>query len=200
MRKEASIYEPSNIQLYMQKALRPINKRFYYTSYVNSLPVKADDRVLEFGSGIGTVAGLLARRLKDGRLTCVDVSNRYLNVARKHLHKFENTSFLYGGLSSLNLKQGGYDVINIHFVLHDISKENRQMLVDEMFKLLRPGGKVFLREPIKLSHGIPENEIKRLFNNAGFFPLEEAKSQNRIYGPLFTACYAKISTIQFFFS
>jgi ubiquinone/menaquinone biosynthesis C-methylase UbiE len=200
MKNENLTFEPKSINLYLQKALRPINKRFYYSSYVNRLPIKPSDRVLEFGPGIGTVAGMLVRKLSMGELTCVDISNRYLNATRKHLKDFPNTSFLHGKLTNMNLKTNYYDVINIHFVLHDISRDSRQILVNEMFRLLRPGGQVFVREPLRSSHGLPKNEIKTLFAQAGFFPLNEEISKNRIYGELFTACYAKISTIQFFFS
>jgi len=200
MKNKNLTIEPSSINLYLQKALRPINKRFYYSSYVSRLPIKPTDRVLEFGPGIGTIAGILIKKLNEGELTCVDISNRYLNATRKHLKDFPNSSFLHGRLTNMNLKTNYYDGINVHFVLHDIPRENRQALVNEMFRLLRPGGKVFLREPLKISHGIPEKEIKRLFAQAGFFPLNKETSKNRIYGELYTACYAKISTIQFFFS
>jgi ubiquinone/menaquinone biosynthesis C-methylase UbiE len=187
MRKEVFTPEPSSLNIVVQKVLRPINRRFYYSSYANSLPVKPSDRILEFGPGIGTIAGLIAKKLDKGELTCVDISNRYLNAARKHLKHYQNASFLHGGLMNLNLKPRRYDLVNMHYVLHDVERENRQMLVNEMFKLLRPGGKVLLREPINLSHGMPEKEIKRLFKEAGFFPLYEERGRNRIMGDYFTA-------------
>jgi ubiquinone/menaquinone biosynthesis C-methylase UbiE len=193
-------YEPSNWSVYMQQALRPISKKYLYNTYVNSLPLKPNSKVLEFGSGIGAMAELLARRLYEGKLTCVDISDRYLSKARKNLRDYPNTTFLHGRLTKLDIEDGEYDAINVHFVLHDVVKENRAQLVDEMYRLLRPGGKVYLREPLKESHGMPSAEINELFMNAGFYPVYEDEKKVRFRGDTFSACYSRLSNIQFFFS
>lgn len=190
--------EPSNWSIYMQQALRPIQKKYFYESYVNRLPLKPNYKVLEFGSGIGVMAELLARRLYEGELTCVDISDRYLSKARKNLRDYPNTSFYHGRLINLYLEYGEFDAINVHFVLHDVEKENRVKLISEMYDLLKPGAKIFLREPLKESHGIPSNEIKKLFLDAGFYPLYEEEKKVRIMGDTFSACYAKISNLRFF--
>jgi ubiquinone/menaquinone biosynthesis C-methylase UbiE len=193
-------YEPSNWTVYVQQALRPISKRYLYNAYVNSLPLRPGNKVLEFGSGVGAMAELLARRLNDGELTCVDISDRYLMKARKNLRDYPNISFLRGKLTKLNIEDGEYDAINVHFVLHDILKENRAQLVEEMFRLLKPGGKVYLREPLKESHGMPSSEINELFMNAGFYPVYEGEKKVRFRGEIFSACYSRLSNIQFFLS
>jgi ubiquinone/menaquinone biosynthesis C-methylase UbiE len=198
--KNTTYIEPSNISVYIQKALRPLSKRFYFTNYVNSLPLRIDDKVLEFGSGVGTMAGLLVNRLPKGELTCVDLSRRYLSATKKHLKDYANASFLSNKLVNFEKGTKHYDAINIHFALSEVLKEERAALLAEMFELLRPGGKVFLREPIRSSHAISESEIKHVFRQAGFYPLSEKTEHNRIMGEVFTACYGKISTIQFFFS
>jgi ubiquinone/menaquinone biosynthesis C-methylase UbiE len=198
--KNANTYEPSSISIYMQRALRPISRKFYYTDYANALPLKEKDRVLEFGSGVGTMAKILANRLGKGQITCVDISRRYLSATKRHLKDYPNTSFYEGRLVNLDLKENSFDMINVHLVLHDVLVENRKSLVEEMFTLLRPGGKLYIREPLKASHGMPVTEIKSLFENAGFYPTFEKEGHSRTFGDVFTACYTKLSTIQFFFS
>jgi len=193
-----SNYEPSNLSVYVQQALRPISKRYLYNKYVNSLPLKPSTKMLEFGSGIGAMAELLAQRLSEGELTCVDISDRYLSKARKNLRDYPNTSFHHGRLTNLQLENGSYDAINVHFVLHDVLEENRAQLVSEMHQLLRARGKVYLREPLKESHGIPAAEINKLFMDAGFFPLYEEEKKVRFRGGIYSACYSKLSNIQFF--
>jgi ubiquinone/menaquinone biosynthesis C-methylase UbiE len=197
---QSNHYEPSNWSVYMQQALRPISKRYLYNQYVNSLPLRPDSKILEFGSGIGVMAELFARRLNDGELTCVDISDRYLSKARKNLRDYPNTSFVRGRLTKLNIEESEYDAINIHFVLHDIEKKDREQLICEMYRLLKPGGKVFVREPLKESHGMPAAEINELFLDAGFYPVYEEDKKVRFRGEIFSACYARLSTIQFFFS
>jgi ubiquinone/menaquinone biosynthesis C-methylase UbiE len=193
-------YEPSSLSVYVQQALRPISKKYLYNNYVNSLPLKPESKVLEFGSGIGAMAELIARRLHNGELTCVDISDRYLSKARKNLRDYPNTSFYHGKLTKLDIGIGAYDAINVHFVLHDVQKENRSRLVTEMHQLLKAGGRVYVREPLKESHGIPSSEINELFLSAGFYPIYEEEKRIRFRGEIFSACYRKLSNIQFFLS
>ena len=142
---QLNILEPRGWSIYMQQALRPISKRYLYSSYVNSLPLRPNFKMLEFGSGIGAMAELLARRLSDGELVCVDISDRYLSKARKNLKDYPNISFYHGRLANLQLDYNEFDAINVHYVLHDVDKENRIKLIKEMYELLKPGGKVYLR-------------------------------------------------------
>lgn len=190
--------EPRNLAIYMQQALRPISKRYYYSSYVNSLPLKPTDRIIEIGSGIGAMAELLAQKVPDGQLTCVDISRRYLSTATQNLRKYSNAILVNGNLSQLNFNSASYDAINIHYVLHDVPKANQLKMINEMYSLLRPGGKVYLREPLKDSHGMPSEEVEKLFLDAGFFQLYQNESKIRIIGNVVTACYAKIYAIKFF--
>jgi ubiquinone/menaquinone biosynthesis C-methylase UbiE len=195
---QPNTFGPSSWSVNVQQALRPIRKKYLYNSYVNSLPLKPATKMLEFGSGIGAMAELLARRLYKGELTCVDISDRYLTKARKNLRDYPNISFHHGRLTHLNLGVGEYDAINVHQVLHHVMAENRAPLVAEMYQLLKPGGKVYLRETLKESHGIPAFEISKLFVDAGFYPLYENKTRVRFMGESFSACYAKLSTIKIF--
>ena len=200
METQMTYSNPGSISLYMQQALRPISKRYWYASYANELPLKKDDKVLEFGSGIGAMAELLAKKLDDGQLTCIDISNRYLSVARRNLKDYPNVSFLKGRLVDVELDDAIFDAVNVHFVLHDVPESNRSIILNQMYTILRPGGKVFIREPLKKSHGTTAEEIKTLFLNAGFCPIYQKEQKVRVFGDVFTACYAKVSNIHFFLS
>ena len=200
MQTQANYSKPGSLNLYMQQALRPISKRYLYASYVNELPLKNNDRILEFGSGIGAMAELLAKKLDDGQLTCIDISNRYLSLAQRNLKDYPNVSFLKGRLVDVELNDDVFDAVNVHFVLHDVPESNRSVILHQMFTILRPGGKVFIREPLKKSHGMSVDEIKDLFSNAGFCPIYQKEQKIKLFGDVFTACYAKISTINFFLS
>ncbi|MBN1924655.1 MAG: class I SAM-dependent methyltransferase [Prolixibacteraceae bacterium] len=199
MNQVATTYEPSTINLYMQQAFRPISRRYFYSDYVNSLPVKPTDKILEFGSGIGVMAELLARRLYLGQLTCVDISKRYISRAKRNLRDYPNTTFVRGQLTKLNFSTRGFDAINLHYVLHDVPEASRQELIDEMYGLLRPGGKVFLREPLNESHGIPSANTDVLFASAGFVKESGNERRGRFMRDNYSACYIKAKNIRFFF-
>ena len=200
METQINYAKPRPLNVYMQQALRPISKRYWYPSYVNELPLRQNDKVLEFGSGVGAMAELLAKKLNEGQLTCIDISNKYLSVAQRNLKDYPNVSFLKGRLVDVELNDNDFDAVNIHFVLHDIPASNRSVVLNQMFEILRPGGKVFIREPLKKSHGMSVDEIKILFKDTGFCPLFQKEEKVKVFGEVFTACYAKVSTIGFFFS
>lgn len=198
--KQHTISEPSNWSVSVQQALRPINKKFLYNKYVDSLPILRNYKVLEFGSGVGAMAELLARKVDIGELTCVDVSDRYISKARKNLREYKNTSFHHGRLASLTIDENHYDAINVHQVLHLVIKENRQDLVEEMFRLLKNGGKVYLREFIDEENGITGQQINKLFLKAGFRVVRSEETRTRFKRGIITASYCKLSTILFFLS
>lgn len=189
--------EPSSINIYMQQALRPISRKYYYSNYINSLPIKKTDKIIDFGSGIGVISKLLADKLPKGNLTCIDISERYIASAKKKLKEYSNISFLTGELSNLDLHNDEFDAINIHNVLQYIPIHNRNLMIAEMYRLLRPGGKIYIRELLKDSKS---DELKSLFENNGFYLLYEEEKRIRMLGDTYSACYAKISNMQFFFS
>lgn len=200
METQMNYSKTGSLNIYMQQALRPLRKRFLYAKYVNSLALKKTDKVLEFGSGIGAMAELMAEKLDDGQLTCIDISNRYLTLAKRNLRDYPNVTFLKGRLVDVRIDEGFFDAVNIHFVLHNVPKSNRSVILSQMCAILRHGGKVFIREPLKKTNGLSIDEMQKLFRSAGFCPLFQREEKIKIYGDVITACYAKISSFRFYLS
>ncbi len=92
-----------------------------YAGHVKDLKLTGDEFVLDFGCGGGACAKLIARTLwPQGHVTCVDTSKYWLNKAKKRLCKFSNVGFLFADISRLGIPEGFYNVVSIHFVLHDL--------------------------------------------------------------------------------
>lgn len=74
--------------------------------------------MLDCGSGSGRTVQHTAERLSPerGHLTRVDISSVWVNVVRKRQKQHSNVDFKRGG-SSLDVPDGAYDVVVIHFVL-----------------------------------------------------------------------------------
>ena len=104
----------------------------------------------------------------NGHLTCVDISDYWIKRAKRRLGKYPDVSCLAGDIRKMDLTDSPFDVINIFHVIHDIAPEDRQGTVNTLARLLKRNGKVFIREPIKQSHGMPVSEIRELFSKAGF--------------------------------
>ncbi len=135
---------------------------FDYKSYINSLELKGNEKVLELGCGSGNLSKFIINKLiNKGFLTCVDNSNYWLSKAKKRLGKNKNIEFKLEDITNLNLKDC-YDVIIIHYVLHDISQNNRLKTIKTLKTKLKKKGRIYIREPTRKNHGIPAKEIDSL--------------------------------------
>lgn len=139
-----------------------------YRPFVDGLDLKGSERVLELGCGNGVLMTYLAKSLgKGGSATGVDTSSYMTERARKRLAPFSNTEILRGDIRTLELKPGSFDLVIFIHVLHDIAPQERQDIMDALSRLLVPGGRLCLMEPVSPSHGMPVDDILSLAGSAG---------------------------------
>ena len=145
-----------------------IRSRFYHPDYVKKLELSGTGRVLEFGSGGGCMSLALVRTLSpEGSLSCVEISQYWIEKARRRLKVFTNIKYLQGDITRMSVPENHFDAVIIHFALHDVEPEARIDVVNALAKCLRPEGTLFIREPAKPDHGMPLSEIRALMQNAG---------------------------------
>jgi len=165
---------------------------FFYRRYADTIELQGDESVLDFGAGSGGIAMHLAPRLGDGGLiTCVDICPPLLGIAEKRLRRYSNATCLLGRIENLGLEEASFDRIVIHNALHDIPGDERKDTVAELARVLKTGGKLHLREPVKPSHGATPDEIRALMNGIGLS--EERASEYKLFpiGPVYDAVFAK---------
>ena len=163
-----------------------------YNPYFRTFGLKGNESILDFGCGGGAGSRCLAKLLnEDGHLTCVDISSYWIERATRRLKKYPNVECRAGDIRKLEIPDRSFDVISIFHVIHDIGPEERQDIVTILCQKLKTSGTVFVREPIKKSHGMPTMEIRTLFANAG---LREAgyKESKSEYEGRFTSASASI--------
>jgi len=165
---------------------------FFYRRYADTIELEGNEAVLDFGAGSGGIAMHLAPRLKDGgSVTCVDICPPLVRIAEKRLRRYSNTRCLLGRIEIHSLDPASFDRIVIHNALHDIPEGERKNIVAELARVLKVGGKLHLREPVKPSHGVTPDEIRALMSGAG---LEEERAREvKLFpiGPVFDAVFAK---------
>lgn len=150
---------------------------FIYSKYIGQLNIFGNARVLDFGSGSGAGSKYLAMELPNGHLTCVDVSEYWMNVCRRRLSKYNNVDFLLGWLPDFKIEANSYDIVNIHYVLHEVPKQMRITAIDEMYRMLKRGGRICIKEPQRKDDGMAVSEIRELMQESGFseITVKEAK-------------------------
>lgn len=142
--------------------------RFTYAPYYRTFELKGSESVMDFGCGGGIGSRILVKMLdKGGNLTCVDLSGYWLKKAEKRLMKYSNVEYRQGDIREMNIPASSFDVITVHHVLHDILPEIRKGITQKLSDLLKPEGRLFIKEPLKPSHGIPVEEIHFLFTHTG---------------------------------
>jgi len=101
-------------------------------------------KVLDFGAGVGYSVPFFARYLPAARVTCLDVSRKSLEVgAARHGDAAE---FKHFDGRTIPYEDGTFDVALASCVFHHIPHEEHVALLEEIRRVLAPGGRLFLFE------------------------------------------------------
>ncbi len=109
------------------------------------------DNILEYGCGIGINLDYLKKYFPNSGLTGCDISEKSIEIASK---KKDINFFLITDKSLLN-KSEKFDLIFVSCVFHHIEPKLREDSIHKIYKLLKPGGIVYIFE-----HN-PNNPITR---------------------------------------
>ncbi|MDX8048487.1 class I SAM-dependent methyltransferase [Lentzea sp. BCCO 10_0798] len=118
-------------------------RRRIFGRLVDLADIGAGDEVLDVGCGPGYLTALAARA--GGRAVGVDVSEPMIAEARRR-RAGGNCSFQVGRAEALDLPDASFDVVVSSLALHHIPEQSRATAFAEMFRVLRPGGRVLIAD------------------------------------------------------
>ncbi len=191
--KDGLTPEPGRAEVLLQVAVNNHVLSPLYRRYVDQMHVRGDERVLDYGSGGGAAARHLARRLAagGGRLTCMDVSVRWQAALRRVLRAWPDVEYRLGDVRGMALPDGSFDVVLVHWMLHDIPPADRPSIAAELARLLRPGGRLFSREPTSARHGMPAAQVRALFAAAGLTEALAVEGRAAVLGEYYRAVWTR---------
>jgi ubiquinone/menaquinone biosynthesis C-methylase UbiE len=104
-------------------------------------------RVLELGCGPGFYACRLSQEYPQIHTTGVDLSKSLIARAKSRAasRSLQNCTFAHGDVHALRDAEGSIDAIVVSRLFLII--ENRNVVLNEMFRVLKPGGRCFIAEP-----------------------------------------------------
>jgi len=126
------------------------------------LALQSGDRVVDVGCGAGDDVRAMAHLVgPSGRCLGVDSSTTMIEAARQRTHAGSPVEFLVGDAEQLELPDQSCDACRADRVLQHLTNPHQALL--EMFRVLRPGGRLVVFEPDTgaLLIDAPEKDVTR---------------------------------------
>ncbi|MCL6613412.1 MAG: class I SAM-dependent methyltransferase [Firmicutes bacterium] len=185
-------YEPSPTEVRLTLLLGNTIVSPFYKHYIDSLDLKGNERVLDFGSGSGVCSKHLAARLlkAGGHLTCLDISRVWQDVIKKTLKRYPNVDYILGDITRLHIPAGSFDAILIHLVIHDIDVHERPEILCHLARVLVDGGKVFVCEPVG-REGVSVDDLRGLMRQNGLEEIDSRITRVAMMTPTYRGVFRK---------
>lgn len=121
-------------------------RRRVYRRIATLSRARPGDQVLDVGCGDGYLTRLMAETVAPGGSALgVDQSRETLRRAR-HITRDANCTFAEGTAQALDAADRSVDVVVSSLMLHHLPEAGRERAVAEMFRVLRPGGRLLIAE------------------------------------------------------
>jgi SAM-dependent methyltransferase len=101
-------------------------------------------RILDFGAGIGNSVPYVRKHFARTELTCLDLSQRSLEVAEKRFPNQANCVRFDG--ARIPFAPDQFDIAYAMCVFHHISHADHVALLQELRRVIKPGGSLFIFE------------------------------------------------------
>ncbi|HZA04565.1 MAG TPA: methyltransferase domain-containing protein [Propionibacteriaceae bacterium] len=115
---------------------------------LDRLDLQPGQRVLDIGSGTGQLAFALADRVTPGgSVDGVDAGSEMVSRAeRANRRRGRPVTFATARAQQLPFPEGTFDAVTCTLALHHVARDDRATAVGEMYRVLRPGGRVLIAE------------------------------------------------------
>jgi len=101
-------------------------------------------QILDFGAGTGSAIPHWCSIFANAKLTCCDVSRQSLEYARSR-HGGDIT-YTHTGETNLPFQTSSFDLVYAACVFHHISESQHPLVMQELWRVLKPGGALMVYE------------------------------------------------------
>jgi len=180
-----SFENPTRVERFLEEPYNYHRFKYYFRGQVRRLALEGDEVALDFGCGGGAATRHLVAALPDGRVIALDTSKYYLDKAKGRLGAHPNIVFVQDDIRRAPVPDASLDLVFVHWVLHDIPAPDQGPIVRALAAKLRPGGRLYILEPVRAKHGMPSDEILRLMDAAGLRMLDSHRSKKLTFSATF---------------
>jgi len=110
--------------------------------------VKPNSAILDLAGGTGDLTKILAKKIsREGKIVLSDINNSMLRCGRDKLidlNLLENIEYVQANAQSLPFDSNSFDLVTMAFGLRNVTE--KQQAINEIFRVLKPGGQLFVLE------------------------------------------------------
>ena len=147
------------------QAFRTNNVDDYLDYTIQNAELKNGQKILDAGCGVGGPAHYFASKLNvdvEG-ITISDVQFEKANVAKSEKQLLGTTHFTKGDYHSIDKIYGNEVFDRVIFLESFGHSNNKELLIEKAFKVLKPGGVLYIKDLFKREH--PNAEDGKLIDN-----------------------------------
>ncbi|KZX14900.1 8-demethylnovobiocic acid C(8)-methyltransferase [Methanobrevibacter cuticularis] len=140
----------------------------------NSIPFSEnkDINILDLGCGTGAITAKIKEKFPNSHVTCLDLAENMIEIAKFKLKKYDNIEFIIGDFSNFDFKDK-YDVVVSSLAIHHIeTKKGKKELFEKIFSSLKDGGAFYNADVVlgstdfstHINNEVWKNNLKKNFN------------------------------------
>lgn len=108
-----------------------------------------DLRILDVACGTGRTLSQVAEAMPRAKLTGLDLSRFYLDWAAEQLGS--DVDLIEGNAEAMPLGDASFDAVVSVYLFHELPRNARRKVFAEMFRVLRPGGRLVILDSLQRS-------------------------------------------------
>ena len=138
--------------------------RLWKKKFIDWLNPSKNTKLIDVASGTGDIAKLFLEKIDySGNVCCIDENEGMLNISKKKFGQVNNVKWFCGKAEKLPFKDNEFDYYTISFGIRNVSNTN--IVLDEAFRVLKPGGKFICLEFSKVKSEIL-NKLYQIYSKS----------------------------------
>jgi tRNA (cmo5U34)-methyltransferase len=148
---------------------------------VSALPLENSDgvRVIDLGCGAGTVAKRILDKFPHAQMTCLDLAQNMLEMARAKLLNHPNVRYILSDIEIFDFDTQYEAVVSSLALHHLVTGDNKRALYRDAYKHLVPGGVFYNADIVLGSNDFLQSAYMNQWRNFMRRSVTDADIENR---------------------